>query len=93
MAIEEEQEAKDLLALVNQPGSEYSLALNFSSPENDLLMKFPRLEVYDRANNHVRARGQCHCKATCLMADDNIFNLIHLEIMLSDIDKINVLKA
>ena len=93
MADEDEQEAKDLLALVNQPGSEYPLALNFSSPENDLIMKFPRLAVYDDANNPVSARGGCHCIATCLIADDNIFNIVPLEIMLNDIDKIKVLKA
>jgi len=47
---EEEQEAKDLLSLVNKPGEQYPLALQFSSPENNALMKqFPRLEVYDKA--------------------------------------------
>jgi len=93
MADDDEQEAKDLLNLVNQPGEEYPLALNFSSPENDLLMKYPRLEVYDDANNPMGGRGECHCIATCLIADDNIFNIVPLEIMLSDIDKIKVLKA
>jgi len=47
---EEEQEAKDLLSLVNKPSEQYPLALQFSSPENNALMKqFPRLEVYDKA--------------------------------------------
>jgi len=93
MAIDDEQEARDLLALVNQPDAVYPLALKFSSPENDLLMKFPRLAVYDDANGPVSERGNCHCVATCLIADDNILNIFPLEIMLYDLDKIKVLKA
>jgi len=35
----------------------------------------------------------CRCVATCLLADDNVFNLIPLETMLNEYMKIKVLKA
>jgi len=93
---EEEQEAKDLLSLVNKPSEQYPLALQFSSPENNALMKqFPRLESYDEATPIAKGKckGKSKCEATCLLVDDNLFNLIPLEVMLNDIAKIKVLKA
>ena len=35
----------------------------------------------------------CKCEATCLIVDDNLFNLIPLEVMLDQVAQIKVLKA
>ena len=55
------------------------------------MQKFPRLGVYDEVDAILQ--GDCKCEATCLLVDDNLFNLIPLEVMLSDIGSIKVLKA
>ena len=76
------EELKDFLLSVSSGGSNFTL------------QGFPKLDTFDSVTELIEERkGECGCEATCLIVDDNLFNLIPLEVLLDKIAGIKVLKA